>query len=62
MAETSAALSGRRILVVEDEAAVAIWLADVLASAGAVLIGPVGSVREALALAHGEALDSAGRD
>ena len=45
--ETSAALSGRRILVVEDEAIVALWIADVLAMAGAVVIGPVGFVHEA---------------
>jgi CheY-like chemotaxis protein len=59
MAETSAALSGRRILVVEDEAVVAMWIADVLVSAGAVVIGPVGSVSETLALARSEALDCA---
>lgn len=57
--ETSAALSGRRILVVEDEAIVALWLADVLAIAGAVVIGPTGSVREALVLAERESLDCA---
>ncbi|HEV8716705.1 MAG TPA: response regulator, partial [Candidatus Binatia bacterium] len=52
-------MSGRRILVVEDEAIVALWLADVLAIAGAVVIGPTGSVREALVLAEGEKLDCA---
>jgi CheY-like chemotaxis protein len=57
--ETSAALSGRRILVVEDEAIVALWIADVLAMAGAIVIGPVGFVREALALAERERLDCA---
>jgi CheY-like chemotaxis protein len=56
---TSAALSGRRILVVEDEAIVALWIADVLAMAGAVVIGPVGSMREALVSAKHETLDCA---
>jgi CheY-like chemotaxis protein len=59
MSETNAALRGRRILVVEDEAMVAMWIADVLASAGASVVGPVGSVRDALALARSETLDCA---
>ena len=40
MSETIAALRGRRVLVVEDEAMVAMWIADVWASAGASVVGP----------------------
>lgn len=57
--EVSAALRGRRILVVEDEAVVALWLTDVLVSAGASVVGSVASVREALALAEDGTLDCA---
>jgi CheY-like chemotaxis protein len=57
--EASAALRGRRILVVEDEAVVALWLTDVLVSAGACVVGSVASVREALALVEDGTLDCA---
>jgi CheY-like chemotaxis protein len=57
--EASAALRGRRILVVEDEAVVALWLTDVLVSAGASVVGSVASVGEALARAEDGSLDCA---
>jgi CheY-like chemotaxis protein len=43
-------LSHRRLLVVEDDPFIAIDLHDLLASAGAVVLGPVPTVRAALAL------------
>jgi CheY-like chemotaxis protein len=53
------ALSGRRILVVEDEPVVALMIEDMLTSMGATVIGPASNLPEALALAHGEAIDAA---
>lgn len=43
-------LSGRRVLVVEDEALVAMLVEDALMDAGATVIGPAATVAEALAL------------
>lgn len=43
-------LAARRVLVVEDEPIVALLLEDELAGAGAVVLGPAGSVGEALRL------------
>jgi two-component system, response regulator PdtaR len=42
-------LSGRRLLVVEDDPFIAADLQDLLASAGAAVLGPVPTVRAALA-------------
>jgi two-component SAPR family response regulator len=42
------ALAGRRILVVEDEFLVAEYLSEILRSAGAEVLGPLGRVGEAL--------------
>jgi DNA-binding NarL/FixJ family response regulator len=42
-------LTGRRILVVEDEALVAMLVEDALLDAGASVIGPAATVAEALA-------------
>lgn len=52
-------LHGCRILVVEDEYVLADDLADILAGAGAVVIGPVGSIAKAFAAIAEEALDGA---
>ncbi len=43
-------LRGRRIVLVEDEYMLASELADELAELGAVVLGPVGTLAEALAL------------
>ena len=52
-------LTGRRILVVEDEALVAMLVEDALQDAGATIIGPVATVAEALALLEREMPDAA---
>jgi CheY-like chemotaxis protein len=53
-------LSGRRVLVVEDEAMIAMMLEDMLADLGCAVIGPADDVPEALALAVGpDAIDVA---
>jgi CheY-like chemotaxis protein len=51
------ALHGRRILVVEDEALVAMLMEDELANAGAQVVGPACSVDEALGLIEQIACD-----
>lgn len=52
-------LRGRRILVVEDEALVAMLVEDALLDVGAVVLGPAATVAEALALLEREALPDA---
>jgi CheY-like chemotaxis protein len=52
-------LNGRRILVVEDEALLALDIAATLEEAGAEVVGPAGSLKAALALAGGELLSGA---
>ncbi|MBX6742189.1 MAG: response regulator [Acetobacteraceae bacterium] len=52
-------LSGRRVLVVEDEALVAMLVEDALLDAGASVIGPAATVAEALALLEREAPEAA---
>jgi CheY-like chemotaxis protein len=51
--------SGRRVLVVEDEMIVAWLLEDMLADLGCAVVGPVGSVNQALAMIDAEAIDVA---
>jgi CheY-like chemotaxis protein len=53
------ALSGRRVLVVEDEALVAALLSDMLEDAGATVIGPAGTLGDAAALARDADVDAA---
>ena len=48
--DNAAMLGGRRLLVVEDDYLVAMDLADELTDHGAEVVGPAGSVKEALAL------------
>lgn len=52
-------LTGRRILVVEDEALVAMLVEDALLDAGALVTGPAATVAEALALLERETPDAA---
>ena len=56
------ALSGRRILVVEDEMLLAMELQMILEDEGCVVLGPVPDIPRALALVEGEALDAATLD
>ncbi len=52
-------LSGRRVLVVEDEALVAMLVEDALLDAGAEVVGPVATVAEALQLLKGRLPEAA---
>ena len=51
--------SGRRVLTVEDEMIVAWLLEDMLRDLGCSVIGPAGSVKQALAMIEAEAIDVA---
>jgi DNA-binding response OmpR family regulator len=55
----SGLLNGRSVLVVEDEALVSLMIADVLESAGAIVVGPASTVKAALDLLGEEAIDCA---
>jgi PAS domain S-box-containing protein len=57
--DDSPALRDQRVLVVEDEAVVAMELARVLTAAGAKVVGPAGTIEEALALLDGQPIDRA---
>ena len=52
-------LSGRRVLVVEDETMVAWLLEDMLADLGCAVVGPAARVNQALAMLDAEAIDAA---
>jgi len=52
-------LSGRRVLVVEDEMIVAWLLEDMLADLGYQAVGPAARVDQALAMINEEAIDAA---
>jgi CheY-like chemotaxis protein len=52
-------LSGRRVLLVEDEAIIALDLAALLTDLGAVVVGPAHSVANALELLHEGKIDCA---
>ncbi len=52
-------ISGKRVLLVEDEAIVAGMVADMLDQLGATVVGPVSTIAKALAIAAEEALDAA---
>lgn len=55
----SAPLSGRKILIVEDEAPIALNLATAVQQAGGIVIGPVASVAGAHAVMADNRLDGA---
>jgi CheY-like chemotaxis protein len=55
--ETTKGLSGRRILVVEDEVLIAMDTKAMLEAAGCVVLGPAANIRDALAIIAGEQID-----
>jgi DNA-binding NtrC family response regulator len=52
-------LRGKRILIVEDEALVAIMIEDILADCGAIVVGSKRTIEDGLAFAKEEAMDAA---
>jgi DNA-binding response OmpR family regulator len=52
-------LKGKRILVVEDEALIAVMVEDMLSDMGSDIVGPASTIDEALHLARTEAIDAA---
>lgn len=52
-------LKGKRILVVEDEALIAVMVEDMLSDMGSEVVGPAATIEEALRLVGSEALDGA---
>jgi DNA-binding NtrC family response regulator len=52
-------LTGKRILVVEDEALIAVMVEDMLLEMGGEVVGPAATIDDALALAQEETLDAA---
>ena len=52
-------LKGKRILVVEDEALIAVMVEDMLTDMGSNVIGPAATIEAALRLARSEELDAA---
>ena len=57
--EMAGVLSGRRILVVEDEFLFAVYYQELLEAEGAVVVGPAAAVKSASLLAAEEDLDGA---
>ena len=56
---SNATLTGKRILVVEDEMLVSMLLEDMLADFGCSVVGPAPSIAEAMPLATGADIDAA---
>jgi CheY-like chemotaxis protein len=52
-------LKGKRILVVEDEALIAVMVEDMLTDMGSVVVGPAATIEQALELARSKAIDGA---
>jgi CheY-like chemotaxis protein len=52
-------LIGRRVLIVEDEAIIAMTLEDVLQELGCFVVGPAAGIADALASIRTEAIDAA---
>jgi len=58
-AQPASSVEGRKLLVVEDEALVALELVSILEEAGAEVIGPIGAVEDAVRAASGGGFDAA---
>jgi DNA-binding response OmpR family regulator len=54
-----AALKGLRLLIVEDEALVAMMIHDVISDAGADVVGPAANIRTAMSALGAESIDGA---
>lgn len=52
-------LTGKRVLVVEDEAIIAAMVEDMLTELGATVVGPASSIKKALVLANTDGIDAA---
>jgi CheY-like chemotaxis protein len=52
-------LAGKRVLAVEDEALVAMWLEDLLRDLGCVVVGPANSIAAAVDLIETESVELA---
>lgn len=52
-------LKGKRILVVEDEALIAVMVEDMLSEMGSTVVGPAATIEQALALARDQDIDGA---
>lgn len=59
MSNEPSALSGKNILIVEDEMLVSMLMEDILLDCGAVAVGPAAQLREALDLARTAEIDAA---
>ena len=59
IASASNTLSGKRVLAVEDESLVAMWLEDLLTDLGCVVVGPANSLEAALQLLECDAIELA---
>jgi CheY-like chemotaxis protein len=57
MMMTKGLLHGRRVLVVEDEALVAMMVEDILIDAGCVVVDTVGTLKKALMTAQDQTID-----
>jgi CheY-like chemotaxis protein len=56
---TDTQLSGKRVLVLEDEALIAAMVEDMLTDLGIVVVGPASTIERGLILARNEELDAA---
>ena len=52
-------LAGKRVLVIEDEAIIAVMVEDMLTELGATVVGPAATIAQGLKLAASEAIDGA---
>jgi CheY-like chemotaxis protein len=59
MPETHTALAGKRVLAVEDEGLVAMWLEDLLTDLGCVVVGPANSIEVAFELLERDSIELA---